>query len=373
MILGIDLIGTNLESGTKTFNLNLLNQFLKNKTKEKIYIFVCKHYLQYFNFKEIPQNINLKIKSNFLSINIIKIIWIQFILPIELKFLGVEKIYSAMNYSPIICRFLKIQTILNIHSNLPWVYFNYMPGSKIKNYLIKKFMELSIKNSDKIIVNSKYAKKELVRKIKLASKKVFVNYLGVDNKTFEKKKIQKINFNFKNKYILCVSSCVRYHNFLNILKAFKNIIIENDIKIVFIMQILDKKYFDEINYYVEKNFEKKRIFFFQNIQSNLVKKFYQNSFFYIFSSYTEVFGLTSLEAMSNRIPVLMSKTSSLFEVNGNAALYFNPDKVEDISKKMIKIIKKGDLRKSLKIKGKKHINKFKWSLTFSNLLNIIRL
>ena len=60
MILGIDLIGTNLESGTKTFNLNLFNQFLKNKSNEKIYIFVCKHYLEYLNFKEIPQNIHLK-------------------------------------------------------------------------------------------------------------------------------------------------------------------------------------------------------------------------------------------------------------------------------------------------------------------------
>ena len=31
MILGVDLIGTNLQSGTKTFNINLLNQFLKKK------------------------------------------------------------------------------------------------------------------------------------------------------------------------------------------------------------------------------------------------------------------------------------------------------------------------------------------------------
>ena len=36
MTLGIDLIGTNIESGTKTFNLNLLNQFINSKNNKKL-------------------------------------------------------------------------------------------------------------------------------------------------------------------------------------------------------------------------------------------------------------------------------------------------------------------------------------------------
>ena len=161
MILGVDLIGTNLQSGTKTFNINLLNQFLKKKnSKDVFYIFLCENYLKYINLKKIPKNINLIIKPNYLSIDFIKIIWMQIIFPLELKKLSIKKVYSPMNYCPLICKFLNIQIILNIHSNLPWIYFNKMPGSLLKNIFIKSFMYLSIIFSDKLIVNSHFTKKK---------------------------------------------------------------------------------------------------------------------------------------------------------------------------------------------------------------------
>ena len=55
---------------------------------------------------------------------------------------------------------------------------------------------------------------------------------------------------------------------------------------------------------------------------------------YIFSSYCEVFGLTSLEAMKNKTPVLISKCSAIPEINGKAALYFNPKNHKDIGKEI---------------------------------------
>ena len=373
MILGIDLIASDLASGTKSFNTNLLNQFLKNKSKEKIFIFITKNYFNNIEVKKIPKNIKLVIKPNFLNKYLFKIIWMQIILPFELKILGIKKIYSSMNYCPLICKIFNIQIILNVHSNLPWVYFDKMPGSILKNIFIKYFMFVSIKLSDKLVVNSYYAKKELIKKLKLKSKKIFVNYLGVEEINFKRKnKIEKIKFDFKNRYILSVASCVRYHNFINILDAFKNTNYKKKkIKLVLIMQILDKKYFEEIKNYVYKNFDNNEIFFFKNLNTNLLNKFYSKSFIYIFSSYCEVFGLTSLEAMKYKIPVLISNYSALPEVNGDAALYFNPNNPRDISIKINKLISSQRLRKSLIQKGKKQINKFKWINTYRNLMKII--
>jgi 6-phosphogluconolactonase/glucosamine-6-phosphate isomerase/deaminase len=53
--------------------------------------------------------------------------------------------------------------------------------------------------------------------------------------------------NYNEKYILSVISCVRYHNIINMLKAYKNLtkIIKYSYKFVLIMQILDKKYYQE--------------------------------------------------------------------------------------------------------------------------------
>ena len=372
MILGLDLVGTNLESGTKTFNTNLLKQFLKNKIKTKLFIFTTKNYLKDIKIDKVPKNIKLIIKPNYLGINLLKIIWMQIIFPFELKFLGINKVYSSMNYCPFICKLFKIEIFLNIHSNLPWVYFNKMPGSKIKNFIIKFLMFLSIKLSNKLIVNSNYAKREIRQKLKLNSKKIFVNYLGVPDDIKGEVENNSLKFNFKNKYILSVASCVRYHDFFQILKAFKKTKHEiKNIKLVLIMQTLDKKYFNEIKIYVEKYFHNNEIYFFENLNPIMLKKFYKNSLFYIFSSYCEVFGLTSLEAMKNKTPVLISKCSAIPEINGAAAMYFNPKSHMDIAKKMKILIRSTELRKSLIKKGIKQSKKFKWFLTYKSLIKIL--
>jgi hypothetical protein len=62
----------------------------------------------------------------------------QLIFPFELKLLGIKKIYCPMNFVPIISKLLNIKIILCLHTNLPWVYFNFMPGSRFKNFIITK-------------------------------------------------------------------------------------------------------------------------------------------------------------------------------------------------------------------------------------------
>ena len=83
------------------------------------------------------------------------------------------------------------------------------------------------------------------------------------------------------------------------------------------------------------------------------------------------FGLTSLEAMKNKCPVLISKCSALPEINANAALYFNPFNVKELINKMNKLIKNHKLRNSLILKGNIHVKKFKWLYSYKNLMSII--
>ena len=64
MITAIDMVGTNLGSGTKTYNLNFC-EYLNNITiKNKIYIFITKDYLKSISKNE-NRNIEYIIKSNF--------------------------------------------------------------------------------------------------------------------------------------------------------------------------------------------------------------------------------------------------------------------------------------------------------------------
>ena len=274
----------------------------------------------------------------------------QFIFPFELKLLGVKKVYSPLNFSSIIAKFLNIKTILCIHSNLAWVYFSLMPNNILRNFILKKFMEFSIKSCHLLVVDSYFAKEEIIKLLHLYKKKIEVVHLGINNTFFSKEREKKLiqGFDYSDRYILSVLSCARHHNIINLLKAYKILIkeLDFDLKIVFVFQILDKNYFSEIKKYIKANFTTNKVFIFPNLDSNLLPDLYKNSELYVFTSYCEVFGLTSLEAMSQEIPVVISNRSALPEINGDAALYFDPDDIDEIKDSLKKVLIDKQLKKN---------------------------
>ena len=374
MTIGIDFIGTNLGSGTKTYNINFCKELNSLAVSSNIKIFICKNYLSQIS-QEFNSNSKIEyvVKPNFLSITFFRLFWMQFILPFELKLLGIKKLYSPMNFSPIIAKFLNIKVILCLHSNLPWVYYNLMPGNRIRNLITKKLMEISIYNCDLLIVNSFFAKEEIVKNLNLSKKKIEVVYLGVNKSFFSIKNEKNLinHFNYDNRYILSVISCVKYHNIINLLYAFKLLIRDTDIRLVLILQILDKNYFLEIKKFIKNNFLGSQIIIVSDVNINQLPKVYKNADLYVFTSYCEVFGLTSLEAMSKEIPVVISNRSALPEINGNAALYFDPDNINEIKNSLKKALLEKSLRKKLIKNGREQLKKFNSTTNVKKTINII--
>lgn len=373
-MIAIALIGTTINSGTKTYNINFLNQINNELIEEKILIFVSKSYLN--NKKNTPNN-NIKyiVKSNILNNYFIRLLWIQFILPFELKYHGVKIFFSPMNYAPILLKFTKIKSVLAIHSVMPWVYFNFLPGNFVKKFLIKKIMEFSIFNADKIIVPSNYAKNKIIEKLNVEKNKISTVYLGADHIVSKTQNFPSIDgFNYNKKYFLSVLSCVKYHNLLNLLKAFKDFKQESetDIKFVIVLSILDEKYFKKINLFIQKNFQNREVEILTNVENRYLRNLYKKSSFYIFTSYSEVFGFTTLEALSFNIPILVSNTSALKEINGNMAEYFDPDDINEIKKKLIKFNSKLKDNESTNLKKNEYLKKFLWRENISKTLSIIK-
>ncbi|MDB9711605.1 glycosyltransferase family 4 protein [Pelagibacteraceae bacterium] len=377
MTIAIDFVGTNLGSGTKTYNINFCNELSSLDLTQNIKIFICKNYLKELS-REINENnqIEYVIKPNFLSITLLRLLWMQFIFPFQLKLMGIKKLYSPMNFSPLIAKFLNIKVILCLHSNLPWVYFDLMPGNLVRNFVTKKMMELSIKSCDLLIVVSQFAKKEIIEILKIDLKKIEVVYLNINKKYFslvDNKKIIK-NFNYESKYILSVMSCVRYHNIINLLKAYKKLTsnLDFDIKLVLVLQILDKSYFLEIEKFIKSNFKENQIVIFSNLSSENLPNLYRYAELYVFTSYCEVFGLTSLEAMSQKTPVAISNKSSLPEINGNAAIYFDPDDIDEITNSIKMILMDSTLRQKLIEEGIAQLEKYNSNDNIKKTISIIK-
>jgi glycosyltransferase involved in cell wall biosynthesis len=87
-----------------------------------------------------------------------------------------------------------------------------------------------------------------------------------------------------------------------------------------------------------------------------------------FPSLREGFGLPILEAMRRGIPVACSSTSSLPEVGGEAVLYFDPTRVEDIAGAVMRLLTDERLAAELTKKGAERQRTFTWERTAEQTL-----
>jgi glycosyltransferase involved in cell wall biosynthesis len=80
----------------------------------------------------------------------------------------------------------------------------------------------------------------------------------------------------------------------------------------------------------------------------------------LFVPWFEGFGIPAAEAMRCGTPVILSNTTSLPEIGGNAAIFVNPENTVEISKAMEKVVYNNDLRESMIKTGIIESGKFTW-------------
>jgi alpha-1,3-rhamnosyl/mannosyltransferase len=84
----------------------------------------------------------------------------------------------------------------------------------------------------------------------------------------------------------------------------------------------------------------------------------------------EGFGFTVLEAMACGAPVVCSRATSLPEVAGKAALYFDPHDPEEMASQLGRVFSGDALRASLLEQGQRNLQRFSWAETAKQTLAV---
>jgi glycosyltransferase involved in cell wall biosynthesis len=87
---------------------------------------------------------------------------------------------------------------------------------------------------------------------------------------------------------------------------------------------------------------------------------YRHASIYLQPSFSEGFGLPIIEAMSYGVPVAASATSSLPEIGGDAAVYFEPGSVESILKVIRDLWGDAEKRRAMVKRGETRPRNFTW-------------
>lgn len=170
-------------------------------------------------------------------------------------------------------------------------------------------------------------------------------------------------------FILYVGKRNTYKNFLFLIEAFNTLAATN--RTLALVCAGGGKFTREEQRKIAKYHLTGRITHVQ-VDDTALSYLYTKAQAFVFPSLYEGFGIPILEAFACGCPAVLSKKSSLPEVGGDAARYFDPENAESLVATLAEVLEDKKLSGSLRIKGFERIKLFSWEKTASMTIETYR-
>jgi glycosyltransferase involved in cell wall biosynthesis len=99
---------------------------------------------------------------------------------------------------------------------------------------------------------------------------------------------------------------------------------------------------------------------------------YRNAELFVFPSIYEGFGFPLLEAMVHGVPAIAAESSSLPEIAGDAAIYFDPCDAAQLEAAIEHVVENHEVRHALIERGRERVAKFRWDEAAEQTLQVLR-
>jgi glycosyltransferase involved in cell wall biosynthesis len=264
------------------------------------------------------------------------------------------------------------KTIVTVHDVIPLEFPNqYPPG--IKGKLNQQLQNIALTNTIGVITDSYASVNSIHHYLGVSHSKIKLVYLAASEVFKPIKPNTSIikKYNLPKKFVLYVGDVNWNKNLPTLIKA----CISQNIHLVLVgkqsalVETLDTTH-PELRHIeeVKSLFTSTLIQRLGFVSSEDLAAIYNLATVYCQPSFAEGFGLPVLEAMACGTPVICSRSHSLPEIAGDAAVYFDPNSEQDLSTALNEVFNNLVLQKQLSQKGLLQAGKFSWDQTAVNTL-----
>jgi len=246
----------------------------------------------------------------------------------------------------------------------PFVYW-------LKKQVYKIITMKEVGKAEKIVTVSSFSQSQIVSLTPANPAKIQVVYEGADlPKEGRLGRNKDLEILENTPYLLYVGNAFPHKNLDRLLQAFKVVCSSlSGSKLNLVLVGGPDPFFLRLKKMAE-GIGLNNVIFTDKISDSELSWLYQHALAYIFLSLIEGFGLPGLEAMSLDLPVICSNRGPLPEIYEDAALYFNPEDIADMAKKILRVVNSPGLRQELIKKGRKQVKKYSWRKTAQDTLKI---
>jgi glycosyltransferase involved in cell wall biosynthesis len=231
-------------------------------------------------------------------------------------------------------------------------------------FYYKRYTPAFLKKAKQVITVSEFSKTDIISSYKIAEDKIDVVYNGVKDSFHplnypDTEAIQQKYTEGKN-YFVYAGSIHPRKNLTNLLKAFSIFKKrqKSNWKLVLTGRLAWKydRFIESLKSYKYRD----DVVMTGYVEETELAKIIGAAYAMIYPSVWEGFGVPVIEAMKCNVPVITSVNSSMQEIAGDGALYFDPADHADMAEKIMTIYKDERLKAQLIEKGKKAIEVFDW-------------
>lgn len=364
-------------TGTENYSYQLLRHLSYIDIENQYLIYIKKSQISKFKSQNFPANFKYQVIG-------LSRLWTQIGLAFRTFIDPIDVLFVPSHTLPLLRR-PGLKTVITVHD----LGAEYLPVlHQLKQVLYLKLMtHYQLKTANKIISVSKATKKDLMKRIGIADKKISVIYEGVDKAVFKKMPKDIVNDIVKKydivreKYFLFVGTIQPRKNLERLIKAFAKFLeglegreeregLDNSFKLVLVG---GKGWKSDSIYRMSKELGiEDRVRFLGRIPDEDLAGLYNGALALTYPSLFEGFGLPIVEAFACGCPVITSNSSSMPEVAGNAAILVNPYEQGEIFKAMRQIHNSEVLRNKMIQKGILCCKQFDWKTTVKRTIEVIK-